>query len=245
MIASASWKWPSARAATASQTGPSPTLLSTALGSVADNPGLAQLLLRQIEAADLGVFVDIAENIGELQRAAEMMRQRHAILLAHAEHADRQPPHRARDAIAIKVELRPIRRADVLGGVHLHAVDHGEEILLAEPEVAHRLRQRAQFRRRTPGIDRLDPRAPFAKPKPALGVRRGRIRDVIDQPAERIDFEHRLALRARQDPHRGVERAAGGAARRAGANRFGIQRVWRRSSAGDPLTAPGVRPRRR
>ena len=70
-------------------------------------------------------------------------------------------------------------------------------------------------------------------------MRRGRVRDVIDQPAERIDLEHRLALRARQDPHRGVERAARGAAWRA--RRCRSQLVcWRRSSADVLLTAPGT-----
>ena len=183
-------------------------------------PALRSSSLRQIEPPDLGVLVDVAQDVGELQRAAEMMRERDAVLLAHAEHADRQPPDRARDAVAIKVERRPIRRADVLRRIHLHAVDHGEEILLAEREIAYRLRQRPQFRRGPAGIKWLDPRAPFRKPVPALGVRRGRIGDIIDQPAERIDFEHRLALRARQYPHRGVERAARGAARRAGASHW-------------------------
>src|SRR4029078_9538196 len=100
------------------------------------------------------------------------------------------------------------------------AVDHSKEIFLAERKITHRPRQRAQLRSRPPGIKRLDPRAPFGKPKPALGMRLRRIRDVIDQPAERIDFEHRLALRSRQYPHRGVERAARGAARRARALGF-------------------------
>ena len=63
-------------------------------------------------------------------------------------------------------------------------------------------------------------RAPLRELLAALGMRRARIGDVVDQPAERVDFEHRLALRARQYPHRGVERAARGAARRAGGLRF-------------------------
>ncbi len=46
-----------------------------------------------------------------------------------------------------------------------------------------------------------------------------RVGDVVDLPAERIDLEHRVALRARQDAHRRVERAAGGA--------LGRSRVWR------------------
>ena len=35
------------------------------------------------------------------------------------------------------------------------------------------------------------------------------IGDVVDLPAEAVDLEHRLALVARQDAHRGIERTAG------------------------------------
>ena len=45
-------------------------------------PAAAQRLARQIEPADAGVLVDVAQDVGELQRAAEMMRQRDAVLLA-------------------------------------------------------------------------------------------------------------------------------------------------------------------
>jgi hypothetical protein len=38
-----------------------------------------------------------------------------------------------------------------------------------------------------------------------LGPRPVGIGDVVDLPAEAVDLEHRLALAARQDAHRGVE----------------------------------------
>ena len=44
-----------------------------------------------------------------------------------------------------------------------------------------------------------------------LQARAVRIRDVVNAPAEAVDFEHRVALLARQDPHRRIERAARGA----------------------------------
>jgi hypothetical protein len=43
--------------------------------------GIAQIFLRQIKPADACVLVDVAQDIGELQRAAEMMGQRKAGLL--------------------------------------------------------------------------------------------------------------------------------------------------------------------
>ena len=37
-------------------------------------------------------------------------------------------------------------------------------------------------------------------------MRFGRIGDVVDQPAERINLVHRIALRLRQNPHRGASK---------------------------------------
>ncbi len=59
-------------------------------------------------------------------------------IVRHAEHAHRQPPDRAGDAIAVKVERRAVGRTDVGDHIHLHAVDDGNEILALEIECAHR-----------------------------------------------------------------------------------------------------------
>jgi len=86
-------------------------------------------LARQIEPAARCVLREIAQNVGELEGAAE--RAGDAIGGGHvgAEDAHREPPDGARHAVAIKVELRQARRADIGHGVHLHAVDDREEIL--------------------------------------------------------------------------------------------------------------------
>ena len=42
--------------------------------------GMQQAFARQIEPADAGVFVDVAQDIGQLQRAAEMMREQDAVI---------------------------------------------------------------------------------------------------------------------------------------------------------------------
>jgi hypothetical protein len=45
-------------------------------------------------------------------------------------------------------------------------------------------------------------------------MRRRRIGDIVDAPTERINFEHAVALQARQNPHGEIKRTAGGATRR-------------------------------
>ena len=80
-----------------------------------------------------------------------MMRERNPGVVLHAEHANRKTPDRTGDAVAIEIERRPIRRADVGDDVHLHAVDDGDEVLALQVEAAHRFapaRQATVARRR-------------------------------------------------------------------------------------------------
>ena len=86
-----------------------------------------------------GVLIEIAQDIGQLQRAAEMMRKRKPVFALHAENAHRKPPDRAGDAVAIKIERRVVRRADVGDDIHFHAVDDGEKSSRSQIEVAHRV----------------------------------------------------------------------------------------------------------
>ena len=203
-------------------------------------PALRSSSARQIEPADLGVLVDVAQDVGELQRAAEMVRERNAVVLRHAEHAHRQPSHRARHPVAVEVELCPVGRADVLGGVHVHAVDHGEEVLLAQLEVAS---PPAPAPRRSggglPGIDRLDALPPLGK-LAACARHAARSNPPRRRPAGRTN-------RSRTSPR--AARAAGSASRcRTSCPRRGSARrrlpfqlvCWRRSSAGDLLIASGA-----
>jgi hypothetical protein len=92
---------------------------------------------------------------------------------------------------------------------HLHAVDDGEEVLALKAERAHRRRAVRKPRRRTAGVQRVDVVAPCLQRGAARLARARRVGDVIDLAAETVDLEHGLALRARQDAHRRVERAAG------------------------------------
>ena len=90
---------------------------------------MQQAFERQIEPADAGVLVDVAQDVGQLQRAAKMMREQDAVILGEAEHPHRQPPDRARDPVAIEIEGREIGRADILRDIHFHAVDDRQKIL--------------------------------------------------------------------------------------------------------------------
>ena len=69
-------------------------------------------------------------------------------LLRHAEYADRKSPHRARHPVAVEVEGPPVRRPDILRGVHRHAVDDGVEVLALEVIVADRPREIGKMLRR-------------------------------------------------------------------------------------------------
>ena len=77
------------------------------------------------------------------------------------------------------------------------------------PKRLHRGGVILQSRRRMALIQRVDIVAPLLQRGQPLGPRAVGIGDVVDLPAEAVDLEHRLALRARQDAHRRVERTAG------------------------------------
>ena len=151
---------------------------------VGGDAGVQQTFARQIQPADAGVFIDIAQDVGQLQRAAEMMREQDAVVLGEAEHPHRQPSDRAGDAVAIQIERRQIRRPDILRHIHLHAVDDGQEILALETESSNRGDIVAQSRRRLAPVQRVDIVAPLLKRRQPLGARAIGIGDVVDLPAE-------------------------------------------------------------
>ena len=138
MISSAFSKCALARSASGPQTPGSAGSEITVSGSSLAIPACSKRFARQIQPANAGVFVDIAQDVGQLQRTAEMMRQQDAVILGKAEYPHRQPSDRAGHAVAIQIERSQVRRADVLRHVHLHAIDDGQEILALETELANR-----------------------------------------------------------------------------------------------------------
>ena len=89
-------------------------------------------LARQIEPAALRILVEVAQDIGQLQGAAErigdFVRRRPGI----AEDMNRQMADRTRDPGAIEVERRQVGGTNVLRRVHLHTVDNGVEVLASQ-----------------------------------------------------------------------------------------------------------------
>ena len=75
-----------------------------------------------------------------------------------------------------------------------------------------------QSRRRMALIERIDIVAPLLKRRQPLRPRTVGIGDVVDLPAKAVDLKHRLALLARQNPHRRVKRTAG--------RRRSVTRIW-------------------
>ena len=182
-------------------------------------PAALQRLARQIEPPERRILVEVAQDVGELQRAAEMMGERDA----------RRPrPCRTRAPKAGRPRSRRGRnrgRASAQSGARMSATTSISMPSMTAMEIlalADRMRAPpAQGRRARGGaaaaVERVDIGAPALRAARAARSRGpGVVGDVVDRAAERIDLEHRLALRARQDAHRGVERAAGGALGAAG-----------------------------
>ena len=86
----------------------------------------------------------------------------------------------------------------------------------------------AQARRRMALIQRVDIVAPLLQRRQPRVARAIGIRDIVDLPAEAVDLEHRLALLARQNAHRRVERTAG---RGCPVTRIGCRRLRRHAPA--------------
>ena len=95
--------------------------------------------------------------------------------------------------------------------VHLHAVDDRHEVVALKRECTHRLREAEKRRWRRAAIDRIDVGAPALQLFAPRLARPQIVGDVVNGAAERIDFEHRFALRPRQNPHAAIKRAARGA----------------------------------
>ena len=89
-------------------------------------------LARQVQPAAPRVLVEVAQDIGQLQGAAERIGDRVRVGARIAEHMHRQMPDRGGDARAVQVERRHVRGAYVLDCVHFHAVDNSVEVLASQ-----------------------------------------------------------------------------------------------------------------
>ena len=138
MITSASAKCLRARSTTREQTFPSDGLARRSPDRSPVMPASRKASRRQIKPSDRRILIQVAQDVGQLQRTSQMVRERNAVPFIHSENADRQATDRARDPIAIEIERCVVGRADIGDDIHLHAIDDGVEILAPEPEIAHR-----------------------------------------------------------------------------------------------------------
>src|SRR5690242_21204213 len=110
---------------------------------------------------------------------------------AHRETADR-----ARDAIAIKIELGEARRLDWRARIHFHAINQRTEIVAPEAKARRILRKDAAERRLAgSGENRIDFAAPFIERDALVLLRLVAVGDVADLAAESVDRIHRIAPR--------------------------------------------------
>ncbi len=161
-----------------------------------------EILVRQVHASVLVVLADVAQDIGQLHRDAEVVGQARVLAdVAAGEDRQAQPSDRARDVAAVDDELV---EGLVPGPAHveLDAVDQQLERLERQREAPTRVGQR----RPRPGPLRIRSARCRRSPRGrALGVERGQlggrgaglVADVVDPPRERVDGAHRLALFAR------------------------------------------------
>src|SRR6202171_3505440 len=138
-----------------------------------------------------------------------MMREQDTVVPRETKHPHRQASDRAGHPIAVQIERCKIRRPDILRHIHFHAIDDGQKILALQVKSSNRREVIPQARRRTVLVQRVDVVTPLLKRGQPFGPRAIGIGDVVDLPAKAVDLKHRLALLARQNAHRRVERTAG------------------------------------
>ena len=98
-----------------------------------------QCFSREIQSSNIGILIDIAQDIRKLKGATKMVSQSSPITVIHAKNTNAQASNRAGDPIAIKIKLIEGGSLDVRARIHLHAFDNGQEIVLAQTEARNRL----------------------------------------------------------------------------------------------------------
>ena len=80
---------------------------------------------RQIEPSATSVLIEIAQDIGQLQRSTERFGNRMGSIALITENMDREMADGARDTRTVEVERRKIGGASRFARIHLHPVDDG------------------------------------------------------------------------------------------------------------------------
>src|SRR6266850_3538877 len=161
----------------------------------------------QIKPPTTGVLVEVAQDIGQLQRSTERFGDRMGSIALVPENMDREMADGARDTRTIEVERRKIGDTNRLASIHLHSVDNGEEIAPAQMIAQHRLtqcpRDKVPRMSRVEAVDLLAPGGEGCKLVPNRAVA---VCDVVDLTAERVDRIHPVSAMVWQETHCPVER---------------------------------------
>ncbi len=217
---------------------PSAGWASTCAGAKSAMPCSLQDFARQIEPPAPGILGQVAQDVGELQGAAERMRDTVGGGRIIAEDAHREPPDRARHAVAIKVEhcRGSARRSASRASISMPST-RARKSSCAQPVLrGDRGEHAGERQRRMAGEERGHFRAPLRERRELRLGRVVAVGDVVDDAAKGIDREHRIAPRRRQQPHRPIERACRRQSPGRGspprvASTLGVQRARSRSAS--------------
>ena len=156
------------------------------------------------------VFADVANDVGQLQRQAQLVGVFGGARIGLAEDARGDFAHHAGHQVAV---LRKVRKGEVarLLQVHLAALDHFLELPLLDAELDRQRHQRLHHRMvRLPGEGLRD----LAAPPGELSGRHARVAHlvdhVVDLAAEGIEGRDGGAARLGQEQERVIEAAARG-----------------------------------
>ncbi len=165
-----------------------------------------EVLLRQVQAAAVEVLADVADEVGQLEGLAERGRRRRGL---RGERAQHRQHHQADDhgrPVRVDLQVR-VRRVLRDGDVHLHRGQEGLEQLQVDAERVHGVGRGVHH-----GVGRgAALEVAQGRPAPvdqAVGVRRGRVDQLVGPPGEAVERPHVRPLGRRQQPGRQVVRLA-------------------------------------
>ena len=169
-------------------------------------PEPPDLVERQVDAAPLGVRAEVAHDVRQLERDAQVDRVVPGPGVRVAEDLDAGQTDRPRHPVAVLVQLLE-RGVAPLVDVHLDAVEDRLEVLALDGKGPDHLGEMLGDRLRRAAVVRAAELEPPLRQDAAL-LARGRrplVDGVVDRPAEGIERVDRVPLPLRQEQERVVE----------------------------------------
>jgi hypothetical protein len=153
-----------------------------------------RILAREIHATKGSVFYDIAQDVRQLQRDAERVRERRRFLwMIRAKDGERKTSDRASDVAAVLDEV--VDRV-VVGALHVHLtpIDDLSEALHGQVITIVRVGEGEQDRVIRLWIDRRNLLSHELQSRELLFGRIGAVADIVNAPRERVHGRKSLAL---------------------------------------------------